>query len=89
MFGRLYREPDWSDVFEKFLAGLFAWPLEAWLLMLTFGMMHHDVFDWVPSLGFKQCFILSLFLGVLGMATVPTNEIWMLRRGFKKASESI
>ena len=36
----------------QFIASLIAWPLEAWGLMLTLGIIHRDVYPPVHAIGY-------------------------------------
>lgn len=56
-------EPYFSlpRMLSKILGSVAALAFSAWFVMLALGGVHHDVFPWVPALGYWQT-VLVLFL---------------------------
>lgn len=44
---------------------LIFFPIKAWLVMLTLGMIHHDFVSEIPALGFWQTVVLIVLVDML------------------------
>ena len=76
------RGTDTAETITQLIMQAILWPLEAWALMLTIGIIHHDILPAVQPIGYGW----TVFALTSTIPMVTTGTTWMTRRKIEKPS---